>query len=359
MKLASIVALAFFPLLIDPSGCPSDTRPDVYDELKNSITNPAVKTATVTDRRVYGTFHEVSSCTVDNATCIQGKKDNGSGGFLVRYWKRQFTDYEPRFWSIGSSCLVSATSGYTVLDDGIALSCAGYAASLVGGTVRLATKGIARKTDVIETKYSIFVYDGVTYDGLGRAVVRRKGKVSAFSLLAPNVGGTMAPFVKGVVLRGINFDGNRDHTDPPYTWLLNGTGELRGKLTVENCTFSNTPGENITTCGAKIHRSIFTDLGGSAVHKSCASTTPIADRWGDFKHNWVVDANRLTDAVLLHSEGALTLSGNAGWWRVEGNIFAKGAEGVFGIADDDCEIKARGNIYANFPRVITDNSARS
>ena len=126
---------------------------------------------------------------------------------------------------------------------------------------------------------------------------------------------------------------------------------IRDRYRFVNNTIIDTPGEALTSCGGVFLGNHARNLGGSFVHKSCAAAPPPRDR---IENNEVIGVNLLGDALMGHSEGAITLSAHAGELVVLGNTFRDGREGVFGLASgDDGYIVARRNVFERFARRIS------
>lgn len=152
----------------------------------------------------------------------------------------------------------------------------------------------------------------------------------------------------GLVIDSVAFDGGADCNTQTHDWTILNTMSVRGANTIRNSYFYNTPSENIVSCGATVESNYAWDLQGSFLHKSCGSVLPEY-----INSNRVYNANIATDVLSGHSEGLITFSANAGSMYLRGNIFRKGAEGVFGTAAaDETEVHSVYDCYNNFPRLI-------
>lgn len=190
----------------------------------------------------------------------------------------------------------------------------------------------------------INLHPGVMYTG---GCVRRAAGASSFHLMRA---ATTLPYPSGIVIDSILFDGNWRAGGWPADWRLNNALGFRGVNTLRNSAFIDSPSEGILTCGATLEGNYASGIAGSFIHKSCADGQQAPDT---LTGNTVIDANILGDAVLGHSEGLITLSANAGDIYLEGNVFARGGEGVYGLAGpDDEDIVAVGDCYEDFPRLI-------
>lgn len=156
----------------------------------------------------------------------------------------------------------------------------------------------------------------------------------------------------GIVIDSVLFDGAAQCNASTNDWRYNNTLSIRGENVVRNSWFVNTPSENLTTCGATVDANTAFNLEGSFVHKSCGPGQQLPDL---VINNHVENVNLATNAVSGHSEGAITLSLNAGEIFLSGNVFRCGREGVLGVglAAGGENIVAHGDYYEDFDRLIT------
>lgn len=186
---------------------------------------------------------------------------------------------------------------------------------------------------------------------LGYAAAVGQDVVEVFDLLQGLNPSGLAGHVNNVTIRGMVFDGNRACNGYTADWRYNTVGAVKGDVTFVDNTIVDTPSEALTICGGTWRNNRARNLGGSFVHKSCGMTPPPVDR---LEGNVIEGVNLLGDALMGHSEGAITLSANAGELVVRDNIFRDGREGVFGLVNgNDTNILARGNVFERFARRIS------
>ena len=174
-----------------------------------------------------------------------------------------------------------------------------------------------------------------------------EGKVVySFPMLGIRGGG----FGDNITIDSMVFDGNSDCNGFVKDWRENSTLFISGLNTVKNSLFYDTPNENITSCGAVIENNVATNLGGSFVHKSCPPDKLNSET---IANNYIDGSNIAGNDALVHSEGLITFSANAGNMNLEGNTFKHGNEGVFGFAStEDRNVYASGDCYSDFPHLI-------
>lgn len=154
----------------------------------------------------------------------------------------------------------------------------------------------------------------------------------------------------GLVVDSVLFDGAARCNGYTHDWRQNSTLPMRGKNTIRNSVFYDTPSENLTTCGGTVENNIAFDLDGSFIHKSCSEPNEPVDI---VRNNYVSNANRAGNDATWHAEGLITFSANAGNIMLSGNVFKDGREGVFGqVSTDDENVFAAHGCYANFPHLI-------
>lgn len=152
----------------------------------------------------------------------------------------------------------------------------------------------------------------------------------------------------GMVLEDMEIDGNAGCNAVTHDWRYNDVGAIRG-ATARRVYVHDTPSEAFTVCGSTVTDSRFSDLAGSIVHKSC----PEVGHDDVVARNIATNVNTVGDAVMGHSEGAITLSANCAGLTIYSNTFTAGGEGVIGYANvGDEGIVAYGNTLSSFPRMI-------
>lgn len=222
-------------------------------------------------------------------------------------------------------------------DDYAKVYWASQAAKLVGGAVIL--------DRIYEIHTWVPIYSNVMYTGGG---VRRRCGSDALTPLfyAIESGG----YPSGIVIDSMVFDGNWRCGGWTPNWAYNNSLWIRGRNTVRNSIFYDSPAETMVTCGAIVEGNIGYNLGGSFLHKSCqdALRRPDIVAWNRVRY-----ANLLGDAVLEHSEGLITLSNWGGGVFLSNNIFEDGGEGVFGDAGQQEEgLTAAMDCYQNFSHLL-------
>lgn len=157
-------------------------------------------------------------------------------------------------------------------------------------------------------------------------------------------------YIDGVIIDSVLFDGNSACNSYNHDWRENNSLLLRGANTIRNSVFLNSPSEAITTCGAVVADNIASNLSGSFIHKSCSA---VSEPFDIVARNYIHNVNIEGDTVMQHSEGALTLSANAGRIMSVGNSFIDGNEGVFGYGNEDDEDSSGiYDCYTRFPHII-------
>lgn len=207
------------------------------------------------------------------------------------------------------------------------------------------SRGAVVLTRIIDMPTWLYLYPGVLYTGGG---LRRicGAHIPALAMT------TAYPYPSDIVVDSVVFDGNWRECGSPGDWRQQNALSIRGRNTVRDSIFIDSPSESITTCGALLERNVGWGLAGSFVHKSCAPGQQAADV---LVGNRVAGVNLLGDAGLGgHSEGAITFSAAAGAILLDGNVFVDGTEGVYGVADHQAEgVLAAGDCYQDFPRLLT------
>lgn len=168
---------------------------------------------------------------------------------------------------------------------------------------------------------------------------------SQITQIAP--GGSSGP-TPGLVIEDMEIDGNASCNSVTHDWRLNDVGAIRDG-TARRVYVHDTPSEAFTVCGSTVTDSRFENLAGSIVHKSC----PEIGHADVVARNIATNVNTVGDAVMGHSEGAITLSANCADLTVYGNTFSGGGEGVIGYANGGDEgLIVYGNVLSGFPRMI-------
>lgn len=152
-----------------------------------------------------------------------------------------------------------------------------------------------------------------------------------------------------IVLRNIVFDGNVLENDHTHDWRFNHTISIKSGVTLDSCTFMNTPAENIYQCGGVIKNCRYYRLGGSFVHWSCGDG--IAPPLSIVENNSGRYSNLIGDLISVHSEALFTFSANSQNILVQGNTCENGKELVIGSqGHDDYNITVINNYFKNFKK---------
>lgn len=206
-------------------------------------------------------------------------------------------------------------------------------------------KGAVVLSRIIDMPTWLYLYPGVMYTGGG---LRRvcSAYVPALAMT------THMPYASGIIIDSILFDGNWRICGSKGDWRQDNALSIRGRNTVRNSVFTDSPSESITICGALLINNIGWRLAGSFVHKSCTIGQQAADVLVD---NRVSGVNLLGDEGLGgHSEGLVTFSASPTGILLEGNVFRDGLEGVFGVAGSNAEgVLASNDCYEGFSRLLT------
>lgn len=153
-----------------------------------------------------------------------------------------------------------------------------------------------------------------------------------------------------VKIFNIDFDGNRANNNHNYDWTYNDIlSLLNGFFTIGNCKFYESSAETIFIGNGHIFNSHFYDLNGSAIHGN-----------GTHKNGQLLvencsflNTNEITDVVLVHSEGVITISSEVRNWTINKCRFLGGAEGVIGQMDsDDNNFTFMNNECQNYKSII-------
>ncbi len=159
--------------------------------------------------------------------------------------------------------------------------------------------------------------------------------------------GTQGP-TPGMAIEGMEFDGHAACNTHVHDWRYQDVGAIKAAA-VSGVYVHDTPSESFTVCGTTLTDSRFVDLGGSMAHKSCSS--PAHD---EIARVVTRRTNQLTDAVVGHSEGTITLSANSGDTMVSACDFSDSPEGVLGTANgDDSGITVRDSVLTRHARLCS------
>jgi hypothetical protein len=159
----------------------------------------------------------------------------------------------------------------------------------------------------------------------------------------------------GIIIDSVAFDGNGDENTYTHDWRYNTNLVVRGDNIVRNSYFYDTQAENITICGNTILNNTAWNLGGSFIHKSCASDGPTDTITG----NRVNVSNTFGDTLMEHSEGTYTFSANAGHLTFRNNKFLNGGEAVIGDWSGETGISILGDCYSHFKSLIRGNTGQA
>lgn len=151
-----------------------------------------------------------------------------------------------------------------------------------------------------------------------------------------------------VTFDNVVFDGNKDCNDYTFDWRYNNTINVGEGMLLQNCTFKNTPTENIFMCGGTVKESVALNLNGSFVHGSCPTTNTNESFVLDNTANNVCQIPQLING---HNEGWFTYSANVRFFTVEGNTATNGGEACFGAQGlDDFSNIFINNTFENFAK---------
>jgi len=159
--------------------------------------------------------------------------------------------------------------------------------------------------------------------------------------------------------KGVQIDGNRlngGHGQFPFAWWYRNWSIQPGhggkNIVFENCTFKNTPAENIFMSRGKVENCNADSLGGSFVHYGEANSTTSATKPNPLyvTGNVIKNACLATNAGTGHSEAAILNSNNTEW-IVGQNVVLNCKEGfVIVVQEEDTEFVPdhRYQIVGNF-----------
>lgn len=141
----------------------------------------------------------------------------------------------------------------------------------------------------------------------------------------------------------VQIDGNRlngGHGQFPFAWWLRNWSIEPGyggeNIVIENCTFKNTPGENIAISRGKIENCNADSLGGSFVHYGEANPTTSATKPNPLyiTGNVIKNSCMATNLGTGHSEAAI-LNSNNSEWIIGQNIVLNCKEGFVILAHEE------------------------
>ncbi|MBK6846070.1 MAG: hypothetical protein IPG96_00490 [Proteobacteria bacterium] len=383
-----------------PAPCPEETGCVVVPSYAALRAYSGDATALcVAQPRLCGRFERVDACVVDNGVCLEGlagrRWQRALGSPLVlrlSYWETSDATIAVRAASMAARDLTGAVvefdriyevyrsmpvySGVTYRGGGLRRRCTPHAkvtAPAAASDTCLQvdqTSGFVPNTQLLVLRGSgyqmiageIWPDRNIAADRLcayeaaplGYVAAVGQDVVEVFDLLQGINPSGSAGHVNNVTIRGMLFDGNRACNGYTADWRYNTVGAVKGDVTFVDNTIIDTPSEALTICGGTWLNNHLRNLGGSFVHKSCGMSPPPTDR---LEGNVIEGVNRLGDALMGHSEGAITLSANAGELVVRDNVFRDGCEGAFGLVNgDDTDILARGNVFERFARRIGYNA---
>jgi len=155
-----------------------------------------------------------------------------------------------------------------------------------------------------------------------------------------------------IVIKNVVFDGNVRENNHTHDWRFNlSILSVRPGMTVDACTFMNTPAENIFQCGGVIKNCRYYKLGGSFVHWGCKSNQPRP--FSLVENNSGRYSNLMGNKISKHSEGLFTFSSNSQNILVQGNTCENGKEAIMGKQGlEDYDVTVVNNYFKNFPRKI-------
>ncbi|MFZ1704457.1 MAG: hypothetical protein WAT79_08915 [Saprospiraceae bacterium] len=164
-----------------------------------------------------------------------------------------------------------------------------------------------------------------------------------------------------IVIQNGNFDGNNTNgSNPLYgngmsfsaDWRFNYTIELGNQTNnalISNCTFKNTPAENITFAAGTIEKCTYNDLGGSFVHISSGDTTTTGISIVNCKG---VGSNLIGNQIMYHSEAVITYSANPQNCKIINCKFEDGYENIFGPVTEYCNVNITSSTFINFNHIV-------
>ncbi|MEM8583173.1 MAG: hypothetical protein AAGF87_02830 [Bacteroidota bacterium] len=149
-------------------------------------------------------------------------------------------------------------------------------------------------------------------------------------------------------LSDLLFDGNKEGNPYLFDWRYNHTFSMGSETSVNNCTFKNTPAENIFLCGGEIRNCRSYDLNGSFVHGSCQANNVDSTF---VQNNYSFRTCLIPEDQNGHNEGWFTYSANVRYFQVLNNTAIIGGEACFGNQGlDDYDNIFINNFFDTFPK---------
>lgn len=150
-----------------------------------------------------------------------------------------------------------------------------------------------------------------------------------------------------VTLENIIFDGNKGCNNYIYDWKYNTTLNVGLGMMVNNCTFINTPCENIFMCGGTVQNCRAYNLNGSFIHASCPPQENAV--YSYVKNNYTKGVCQVPQVINGHNEGWFSYSANVVNFVITGNKSYDGGESSLGLQGiDDYNNVIENNIFKNF-----------
>ncbi len=340
--------------------------------------------------RYYGLFYRDTSLQTENfGTTIQT---------ISGFRRRIHRNYSPRFWAIGgratdplirnvdrevdaiNSAAIAAyeAGGDTVLIDSIypidrsvylldgntylgTSDSAGFRRIAPPRTVLRDTAQVGDRQILVENNDGFRTYQEINI-AAGFAFDSLAGFVSYRASVAPNLGGDSIIWLSGrpiqrmmypgdtvslffammdirfqdidsIHLENLVFDGNQAKYQLSADWRVNTTIKLptTALAVIDNCRFYRIPNENMILCGAQVRNCSGRDLNGSATHISCQNN----EQFTTLQYNDYLFTNVLGNALMQHSEAAITFSANVHGLHVSYNTFRQVNEYGLGIFKPD------------------------
>lgn len=176
----------------------------------------------------------------------------------------------------------------------------------------------------------------------GRSIREIMNPGDSVSLFFPMMEGVSWASGDNIRIKNLVFDGNRDEYTLNYDWRVNTTILFPTNIgsEIDHCRFYNIATENIFLCGTNITNSSGVGFNGSAIHFSCsAKGSPTEVLYNEFS-----DLNEVGNAVMKHSEAALTFSSKVRNFRISYNKLSDIQEVGIGLISND-----------DTTNIITDN----
>lgn len=155
---------------------------------------------------------------------------------------------------------------------------------------------------------------------------------------------------KNLNIYNLKIDGNKSKNQYTVDWRISasfslGTGT---NLTINNVTFSNTPSENIFANQCNCINLKGNNLNGSLFHISASSVD--SSNVSRFINCDLDSVNMAGNALMNHSESAITWSANVGKVIIDNCIFRNGQEGVTGHGGSSSmgAVQITNSVFENF-----------